>query len=233
MLARDLAPSRLQRARRTLQELARHARSDRIALVAFAGEARLMAPLTRDGDSLAEVAELVDTLTVQRGGTDLAAALELCATALGEATGEHEVIIVLTDGEDLEGRGQRTAQTLAERGITVHCVGFGSAEGARIPVQQGDGAEVFLRDGDGQEVVSVMDRSSLEAMARVTGGAFLAAAGHESPLVDLYEDHVSGMKGKVLSGADEGSRGNGFQWPLLAAFVMWTLGLSVTERRRP
>lgn len=231
MLARDLMPSRLERARREIRALADGARGDRLGLVAFAGTARLMAPLTRDAESFVEIADLVDPLSVSRGGTDLGAALEVALVALGDAKGQHEVVLLLTDGEDLEGRGRRVAETCKARGITVHCVGFGSARGGKIPIEE-DGAETFLKDAGGSEVVSIMDPVSLRAVAEATGGVFVSAAGKERPLSDLYERRILPMAKKAFDADGGRERGNRFQWPLLLAYLLWILELCLTDRRR-
>jgi Ca-activated chloride channel family protein len=232
MLARDLVPSRLERARREILALAERDEGDRLGLVAFAGTARLMAPLTRDAESFTEIVDLADPLSVDRGGTDIAAALELALSALGNATGAHEVVVVLTDGEDLEGRGQRAAAACKDRGIVVHCVGFGSARGGKIPVVGEDGTESFLVDAAGNEVVSVMDPVSLRRTAETTGGTYVSAAGREHALSELYDQRILPMAKKSFDGGGGNGRGNRFQWPLLCAFAFWILELCLTDRRR-
>ncbi|NRA95367.1 MAG: VWA domain-containing protein [Planctomycetes bacterium] len=231
MLARDLIPSRLERARREIRALADGVRGDRLGLVAFAGTSRLMAPLTRDAGSFTEIMELADPLSVGRGGTDLGAALETALAALGDADGDHEVILLLTDGEDLQGRGRRVAEVCRSRGIAVHCIGFGSGRGGKIPVEE-DGVETFLKDGAGNEVVSIMDASSLRKVAETTGGVFVNAAGKERPLGELYERRILPMAKKAFDTGDTDSRGSRFQWPLLVAYLIWVLELCLTDRRR-
>ena len=209
MLARDVAPSRLARARLEIRALAGRAAGDRLGLVVFAGDARLAVPLTRDLDSLAELVGLADPLSVERGGSDLGAAL---TTALGALAGRTGVVLLLTDGEDLEGRGLRAAQTCRERGIAVHCVGFGSARGAKIPIE---GA--FLKDRSGAEVVSAMDPARLRRIAAATGGDFV-----DTPsLVELYEERVLPLARESVAGGERRERENRFQWPLLAAVFFW------------
>ena len=114
MLAQDLQPSRLARAQEEIRALAARTESDRVGLVLFAGDARLAVPLTRDKDSFASLASRASPLSVERGGSDVGAALD---TALGALTGAHEVILLLTDGEDLEARGLQAARRCRDRGI--------------------------------------------------------------------------------------------------------------------
>ncbi|MEW6741547.1 MAG: VWA domain-containing protein [Planctomycetota bacterium] len=231
MLARDLAPTRLECARREIGALSSHIRGDRLGLVVFAGEARLSVPLTQDMVSFAELVGLADPLSVGRGGTDLGAALETALVTLEGQSGEHEVILLITDGEDLEGRGLRVAEKCRERGLTVHCVGFGSPQGSKIAVAQRDG-EVFLRDRSGNEVVTAMDPVSLRKLAETTGGEFVEAGIRPRPLVELYEKRVVPMSRKALAAEVRRTHKNRFQWPLLAAYLLWVLEVCLTDRRR-
>ncbi len=219
MLARDIAPSRLAAAQRTIRRLAEQCEGDRMALVLFAGEARLAVPLTRDVESLADLAGIADPFSVRRGGSDIAKALEVALEALSDGG----TIILLTDGEDL---GARTINT---RGVQVHCVGYGSPRGAKIPIDVGDGlGESFLRDGDGAEVVSTMNPESLRRIAQATGGDFVTSDDAD----ELYANQIAPMERKVFEAEERRERTNRFQWPLLAAFLCWIVELCLGDRRQ-
>ena len=231
MLARDDRPDRLSRAKREIAELAERAEGDRIALVLFAGEARLAVPLTRDRESLAIMAGLATPLSVERGGSDLRAALLASLRALEGATGEHEAIVLVTDGEDHEQSGLRAARACANRGITVHTVGMGSRLGAKIPLES-EGGEAYLRDAGGADVVTAMDPEGLRQIAEATGGAFVAAEDVSQPLVELYDDQIAPMARKAFESREKKERANRYQWPLLAAFIFWLVDLGRCVRRR-
>ncbi len=231
MMARDLAPSRLARARREIAALAERAVGDRLGLVVFAGDARLAVPLTRDRESFRELVGLADPLSVERGGTDLGAALAKALEALQGQTGEHEVVLLLTDGEDHEGRGLRVARECRTRNVTVHGVGFGSALGAKIPIA-GENGEVFLRDRAGADVVSKMDAATLRRIAEATGGDFVDAHARSGVLPELYEQRILPMARKAFEREELRARENRFQWPLLAAFLLWILIPCLGDRAR-
>jgi Ca-activated chloride channel family protein len=231
MLARDLPPDRLTRAKREVTALSERLRGDRMGVVAFAGEARLTIPLTQDMDTLRGLLDHVDIYSVPKGGTDLGAALQSSLAALEGASGDHEVIILLTDGEDLEGRGLAATAKAVERNITVHCVGFGSTRGSKIAVAE-DGGETFLKDRSGDEVVSSMDPESLRKIAELTGGEFLRADAMPLPLVELYEKRIEPSAKKVYEEEERREGKNRFQWPLLGAVVLWLLELAMVDRRR-
>jgi Ca-activated chloride channel family protein len=230
MLARDLSPSRLARARNEIAALAERAAGDRLGLVVFAGEARLAVPLTSDRESFRELVGLADPLSVERGGTDLGAALATALEALQGQSGEHEVVLLLTDGEDLEGRGLRAARTCQERNVTVHGVGLGSALGAKIPIA-GEGGEAFLRDRSGADVVSKMDAATLRRIAEATGGNFVDAHARPSALPELYEERILPMARKSFETEERRAKENRFQWPLLAALSLWILILCLGDRK--
>ncbi|MFQ5504755.1 MAG: VWA domain-containing protein [Planctomycetota bacterium] len=231
MLARDLRPDRLARAKEEIQKLARRARGDRLGLVVFAGDARLLAPLTRDRKSFAELVELADPLSVQRGGTDLGAALETGLSVLEGQSGAHETLVLVSDGEDHEQRGLGAAGTCRERGIAVHTVGMGTALGSKITLRDGTG-ESFLRSRSGEEVVSAMDSRGLRRIAATSGGAFLDARSSRSPLLELYEQQILPMARKSFQAEQRREPTNRYQWPLLLAFVLFVLELCLSDRGR-
>ncbi|MGQ0615132.1 MAG: VWA domain-containing protein [Planctomycetaceae bacterium] len=229
MLARDLAPNRLERAREEIRALATRAAGDRIALVLFAGQARLAVPLTRDLASFADLAARADPLDIPRGGTDLGAALAAALGALESGTGEHAAILLLTDGEDLEGRGLRGAEACRERGVPVHGVGLGSARGAKIPLE-GEGG--YVKDRSGAEVISVMDPASLQRIARATGGGFADASGGPGTLRELYERTILPRAREAFRSRERREQPNRYQWPLLAALLAFALEPLLAARRR-
>ncbi len=230
MLARDVAPSRLLRAKREIRALAGRARGDRLGLVVFAGEARLLVPLTKDRRAFVELADQADPLIVPRGGTDLGAALLTALSAFSGKSGGARTIVLLTDGDDLEGRGLSVAKTCGERGIPVHAVGFGSARGARIPVTEA-GREVFITDPAGNEVVSALDDPGLRRIADSTGGKFTVVADARPTLLELYEDHITPLVRRTFLAAERRERENRFQWPLLLAFVLLLSDLVLCAKR--
>ncbi len=235
MLARDVAPSRLAAAQTAIRALASRTRGDRLALVVFAGEARLAVPATHDVTSFGELVALADEASVARGGTDLGAALDAASVALGVADGRHATVVLITDGEDHEQRGVRAAEQLASRGVVVHCVGVGSTVGSKIAIVGDDAAtaEAFLRGRDGEEVVSAMAPASLRTIAEAAGGVFVdAGADPGAVLVELYAEQIVPMAQRSFDAGDRRERGNRYQWPLAFAVMLWLVELAITDRRR-
>jgi len=231
MLARDVAPSRLESAKRQIRALAGRTRGGRLALVAFAGDARLAAPLTADMRSFADLADAVDPSAALRGGSDVGAALDAALDAMKSETSGGGAVVLVTDGEDLGARGLRAAQTCRARDVEVHCVGLGSPLGSKIVVDGGAG-EAFLRDRAGAAVVSAMDVAGLRRIAETTGGEFVDGSARPDALPDLYERRIVPRARKSLATEERRRSGSRFQAPLLAAFALWMLDLCLTDRRR-
>lgn len=232
MLARDLKPSRFDRAKREIHDLLNAAGGDRIALIAFSGDARDVAPLTRDRRVLGDLVDRVDLADNRLGGTDLGVALERALELFDGRSGAHEAIVLLTDGEDLSGRGAEVAAQAAERGIAVFVVGIGTAAGGKLPISSGEG-ESFLVGPDGEEVVSRLEGESLERLADSAGGFYRSTEQSPRPLFELYDKRISRLDRRNLEGGLERVPLERFQWPLAAALLLILFELASSDRRRP
>lgn len=231
MLAQDLRPNRLERAKREVRGLLEHLRGDRCALVAFSGDAREVAPLTHDRQTLGALLEHVSPGDNQRGGTDLAAAIQHSLDLFDGRTGSHEAICLLTDGEDLEGRAAELASMAAERGIRVYVVGVGTEAGGKIPFVDGQGREGFLRGPDGEEVVTRLDGASLTAITERTGGAYLSVEMSPTPLEELYTSRIASLEGREFESGERKVPHDRFQWTLALAVLCMLLEVGLRERR--
>jgi Ca-activated chloride channel homolog len=232
MLVRDLRPDRLTRAKREVIGLIDRMRGDRVALVAFAGEARDISPLTHDRATLRALLDGVSTEENTKGGTDLGTALMHALELFDGRTGAHEAIVMLTDGEDLEGRGLEVARTAAERGIRIYVVGMATESGGKIPRIDESGREGFVSDEQGREVVSALNDASLREIASVSGGEYLAGTSSPTPLEELYDLRISRIEGREIEGSIEYVPHDRFQWFLVAAFACMVVEGAMRERRK-
>ncbi|HWF18366.1 MAG TPA: VWA domain-containing protein [Verrucomicrobiae bacterium] len=171
MLATDVAPSRLTRAKYAILDFVQKHGRGRVGLVAFSGQAFLQCPLTFDYDAFREALLAVDEKTIPVPGTDIGRALDEGFRAM-EKNERHKVMVLVTDGEDLENSGVNTAKTLAEKGIVVHAIGVGTTAGSPIQVVNDRGLPETLRDRDGAVVVSHLDETTLTAIANATHGSY-------------------------------------------------------------
>ena len=197
---------------------------DRVGFVAFAGEARLVVPLTHDVDSFRQLMDQVDTSTVRKGGTDLAAAIRKSLQLVADRDQATSVIILMTDGEDLTGAGLQAAREARAAGVVVHAVGYGSTKGSKITLTA-SGSESFLRSDDGQEVVSSLDSEGLRRLAEATGGEFLRTDVMALPLVQLKNKRLDPMIKRAFDKGEETVYKTRFQWALIPAMLLLLLEL--------
>lgn len=171
MLAADLTPSRLTRARLAAQDLIAALPNDQIGLIAFAGRAFLQAPLTTDHEALLETLSLFDTELIPRGGTNLSAPIELAREVFRKSGSASHALILFSDGDELEGNAEIAARRAREENVTLVAVGVGTREGTLLPDPAGGPG--FLRDESGRPVRSRLEERTLEQIARTTGGLYL------------------------------------------------------------
>ncbi len=231
MQARDVRPSRLDRAKREIKGLLSKLGSDRVALVGFSGDARDVAPLTHDRTTLIALLDAVRPEDNRKGGTDLGVALEHALGLFDDRTGNHEAIVLLTDGEDLEGNGLKVAKDAAAQGIRVYVIGVGTERGGKIPVILPDGTEGFMQASNGMEIVSRLDSSTLEALAKATDGLYLSTEESVTPLEYIYERSISRMDRRELDGGIERVPHDRYQWTLVLALVFIVGECGFRERR--
>jgi Ca-activated chloride channel family protein len=227
MLVKDIKPDRLGRAKREISLLLDRLTGDRVGLVAFAGDVRDVAPLTHDRETVRWFLHSLSPADNLMGGTDLGGALDHALELFDGRTGAHEAIVLLTDGEDLEGNGLVAAQAAGERGIRVYVVGMGSEDGGKVP----DGNRGWVRDESGQEVISRLDGETLAAMAEAAGGVFLRADRSALPLEEIYDKRLSRLEGRELGGGVERIPHDRYQWPLVLAVIAMLAAAGISERR--
>lgn len=220
MLARDMEPTRLGRAQRDIRSvLPELTGGDRVGLVAFAGRARVVVPLTHDLDSFRQLLQTVDTHTIRHGGTDIAAAVDKALELIGDDDQQTSVIVVLTDGEDHGGKAQAAAKKCRDRNVLLHAVGYGSTRGSKITLADKEG-ESFLRNEQGDEVVSALASESLRALTQAAAGEFLRADVMPLPLLELKTKRLDPMVKRAYEAGEETVYKSRFQWTLLPALLL-------------
>jgi Ca-activated chloride channel family protein len=229
MLAPDVKPNRLERAKLAVQDLVNQLRGDRVGLVAFAGSAFVQCPLTLDYDAFAESLRAVDVGIIPKGGTALATAIRQGLAAFEGRQGRHNALIIITDGEDHEGDVDGAAQAASEAGVKVYTVGIGTVGGELIPAA--DGQQGFLKDRRGQVVKSRLDEETLQKIATTTGGAYVHASGPDLGLDELYEGYIGKMEKRELKSTMERRYEEHFQWPLAVGVLCLAAEMLVGERR--
>lgn len=201
MLADDITPSRLERAKQNIRDVLDVLGGDRCGLVTFAGVAGLRCPLTTNYSSFIMALDEVEPGGAARGGSLLGDAVRMAADSFVDKIKEYKAIIVLSDGEDQGSFPVEAAHKVyEERGIRVFTVGLGdSSQGARIPVMK-DGQKLYLQY-EGQEVWTKMDPSTLQQIALAGSGAFIPAGTSQIDLGQIYRQKIAGTQQREFEGS--------------------------------
>lgn len=232
MLARDIQPNRLEKAKHAIGTLIGLLEGDRIGIVGFAGEAFVQCPLTLDYGAARTLLASMGPESIPVPGTALGEALSKGLELFSAEEKKHKVMILITDGEDHLGRPLQVAREAAGQGVVIHAVGIGSMQGTPIPVFDSAGrAQGFKKNRSGEVVMTRLDESTLRGLAEETGGTYHRASPGESELEGIYGE-VAAMDKKQLSSIQVAQYEERFQIPVLLGLVLLLADVLVAERRR-
>lgn len=187
MLAQDITPNRIDRAKHEIGKLIRLLRGDRVGLIVFAGESYVQCPLTLDYGAAQLFLDAVDTDWIQMQGTALADAITQAARAFRSEARKHKVLIILSDGEDHQGEALEAARKAAKEGVRIYTIGIGSESGVPIPISKGSGNVVYKKDRGGNLVMTRLNPAVLDQIAREGNGAYYHA-GLDLDLTRIYSE---------------------------------------------
>ncbi len=188
MLAEDVAPSRLARAKSDVSALLNRLDGERVGLIAFAGQAVVKCPLTADYDSFRRSLQELDPSSAPKGGTAIGDAIRKGLEVFSAQADRDQAILLITDGDDQQSYPLEAAAIAAERNVTIFTVGLGdSSQGSRIPQRTGAGAFVEYQ---GEQVWSKLDGSLLSEIALKTSGVYVPAGTKSYDLGELYSNHL-------------------------------------------
>lgn len=235
MATADVPGSRFFLAKTALLSLLSRLPEDRFALLAFEGEAYPLVPLTLDADAVGLFLDTLDPGAVPSPGTSLGAGLIKGLTLFADQDRRHKVMILVSDGEDLEGEVEAAVAKARQAGVVVHTVGVGTDQGEPVPALDPDGKRLgFKKDASGAPVISRLHPETLEAIARGTGGRFFRLNPADASLGALASA-IEGMEQKALAREFSYRKKERYQIPLglgLFAFALALL-LPLPWRRRP
>jgi Ca-activated chloride channel homolog len=234
MNTEDVAPNRLEKAKSEIRSLLDKSEGDRIGLVGFSGAAVVQCPLTLDHGAVNLFLDVANSGMVPEPGTSLASAIDTATSAFVAKERKYKVLILFTDGEDLEGQVDKAAQKAKDAGVIIYAVGIGSPQGRKpIPIRDAKGDVVeYRKDPGGQVVISVLDERSLAEIADQTGGRYFRATNSGNEMDALYKD-ISGLEKKALESRLQQNFEDRFQYPLALAFVFLAAECWLSERRKP
>lgn len=228
MLAEDIKPNRLKRAHYAILDFVAQLEGDRVGLLPFAGSAYLMCPLTIDYSAFEQTLLAVNTDIIPRGGTNIEEVIKKASEILIN-NANHKILIILTDGESLEGNAITAAEEAATQGLTIYTIGVGSREGELVPLNGNKPG--FIKDSSGQFITSKLDEASLVAIAEKSGGMYAPLGNAGEGLDAIYQQKLSLIPKDDLAEKRHKVPLERFQWPLAIAFFLFIVEFSVNERK--
>jgi Ca-activated chloride channel family protein len=227
MLAADIPPSRLERAKVQIASLLDNLSGNRVGIVAFAGDAQVMCPLTTDVEAAKLFLDIIDPGNMPRPGTNIQHAVEAAASLFGPAEESSKALVLITDGDNLDGDPGVATRIAVENHIRMFAVGVGTPEGSTIPEAQSTGTS-YQKDADGKIVMSRLGERLLLVMAKATDGRYFRS---ESINLDALVGALDQVQKKAISGGEYVEYEERYQSFLLPAFLLLFAGILISDRR--
>src|SRR6185436_14409182 len=231
MLAPDVAPNRLSRAKLAALDLKRLARTDRVGLIAFAGSAFLQSPLSFDDEAFRQNVNATDVNIIPQGGSALAEAIETARAAFERKNDNYKVLVLFTDGEDNAGEALAAAKKASEEGLRVFTVGVGTPNGELLRISDAKGRTDYIRDDQGNVVKSRLNEKLLRQISEASHGFYMLLAGANTMEL-LYERGLAPLPKAELGGRHIKRYHKRYQWFLGFTIVLLLAEMFLPERKR-
>ena len=226
MLATDLAPDRLERAKQFISKLINEMPDDRVALILFAGKAYLQMPLTIDHNAAQMFVSSAAPGSVPQQGTVISDALKMGANVFNNADKKFKAVILISDGEDHDEDAVTTARSLAQQGVMINAVGIGSPGGAEI-IDPATGQA--KKDETGNTVISKLNEEELTQIAKVTNGVYIRLQSSEEA-VSILKAQLSQIDRKAFGDESMMNFKNYFIWFAAVMFIFLLVEQFIPER---
>lgn len=231
MAAEDIKPSRLIRSKMAIEEFIKDLNGDRVGLIAFSGKAFLHCPLTVDYGGFSLALKSLSLASIPRGGSSIAEAIRTGIDSFEGGLKKYKVLIIISDGEQLEGDALEIAKRAKEEGIRIYCIGVGTLEGELIPIIDSSGKKTFLKDSGGQVVKTRLNETLLQKVALETQGGYVRATSLDFGLNLLYNKQIDKLEKKEIEEKMKKRFYDRFQIPLLVGLILLLIEPLITERR--
>lgn len=231
MLAEDVRPNRLERAKLAALELTQLARGDRFALMPFAGSAFIQCPLTSDSEVLRQNINAIEAGIIPTGGSSLAEAIRTALTAFVDGDSSHKVLVLITDGEEHEPAALAAAEAAAKEGLRIFTIGVGSADGDLLRVPVGNGNVDYLRDEEGRIIKSRLNESLLRQIAGAAQGFYLPLSSAKA-IETLHHNGLTPLPKAKGESTQLRRLKEQYRWPLALGLLLLLVEIFFPERRR-
>jgi Ca-activated chloride channel family protein len=229
MMAQDIKPNRLERAKQSIIRLVDNLEGDRLGIIVFAGKAYTQLPITTDYAAAKMFTGTINTGIIATQGTAISEAIELAANSFGESR-HNKAIVVITDGEDHEGDVLEQADAAVKKNITLYTIGMGLPEGAPIPIYSGEIQTGYKKDREGQTIMSKLDETLLQRIASVGKGMYVRATTSETGLSKIFDD-ISKIEKSEIEEKQFSDYEDRFQYFVAFALLLLIADLFVFERK--
>lgn len=232
MLAQDVAPSRIERAKKTVSTLLESLEGDRIGFIPYASSAYIQMPLTDDYELAKLYLDVMDTDMIGGGGTDVLQGVELASRSFDQTYGGQKVVLILSDGEAHDMDYSALSKYQEKTPFKIYTIGIGTKEGALLPETEGASGRVtgYRKDKNGALVTSRLDEAQLMEMASLTGGRYYASDLDGSEISRVVRDLGYLQRGQRASAKMKLYKEQ-YQWFLLPGILCLVLGLILPQRR--
>ena len=230
MLAEDVAPNRLDKSKQIVSQIINQLGSDRIGIVAYAGSAFPVLPITSDYSVAKMFLQSMNTEMVSSQGTSLDDAIRLAITYFDEKSKTSKLLVLISDGEDHSDDAQAAAEEANKAGLKIITISIGTEKGATIPLKRNGVVESFQKDNNNQVVITKMNKASLEAIAKATKGGYVNGNNTKNVLeyIKATLDKIQKTEFESTEMADFQSQ---FQWFLGFAFLLLFADVFLLERK--
>ena len=230
MLAADVKPNRLERAKREVYDLIEMLEGDRIGLIAFAGTSFVQCPLTLDYGACKMFLDYIDTDLIPVPGTALADVIRTAIKSFSQRERKSKALILITDGEDHEGEPLDAAKEAKKEGIKIFPIGVGQEGGAPIPLKDGSGG--FKKDRQGDMIITHLDETTLQKIALETGGSYVRSVTGDMDLDKIYKEGIKQhLEEKQLKSTRQRRWEQRFQWFIFCALFFICIEFFIIERK--
>ena len=230
MLAEDVAPNRLDKSKQIVSQIINQLGSDRIGIVAYAGSAFPVLPITSDYSVAKMFLQSMNTEMVSSQGTSLDEAIRLAITYFDEKSKTSKLLVLISDGEDHSDDAQAAAEEANKAGLKIITISIGTEKGATIPLKRNGVVESFQKDNNNEIVITKMNKESLEAIANATKGGYVNGNNTKNVLeyIKATLDKIQKTEFESTEMADFQSQ---FQWFLGFAFLLLFADVFLLERK--
>lgn len=230
MMAEDIQPNRLERAKRAISRLTERLDNDKIGLIVFAGDAYTQVPITTDYNSAKLFLSTITTDIVPKQGTAIGAAIDLAMTSFTPESESSKAIVIITDGENHEDDAVEMAKLAQEEGIVVHTIGMGLPHGGPIPVINANGQRDFRKDKNGEVVITKLDEKMLQEIALAGGGRYVRANNTEVGINNIFEE-INKMEKTELESRVYSDYNDQFFYFIAFALALLIIDFMILERK--